>query len=145
MNNDDGNLLQQRSHRNVDTDATHRQWRNDYWMSNDAIEVGMADEMTATLKIRRERLGIQLRRGTFHAFLDNNELGSIEWQHEAQWPIEPGQHTLQMKAGRYISQRRTFQTVDGAIVNLDCNGARIWPLYLASILKPDLAISLGFK
>jgi hypothetical protein len=57
-------------------------------------------------------------------------------------PIEPGHHTLQIKAGRYTSRIHPFDTADGEIVNFRCNGARIWPLYVASIVKPDLAIAL---
>jgi len=49
---------------------------------------------------------------------------------------------LQIKAGRYTSRMRPFDTADGEIVNFRCNGARIWPLYVASIFKPDLALRL---
>jgi len=51
-------------------------------------------------------------------------------------------HTLQIKAGRYTSRIHSFDTAAGEIVDFRCNGARIWPLYVASIVKPDLAISL---
>lgn len=98
--------------------------------------------MTAILNLKREGLGIELRRGTFKVLLDGNEIGSIEWKQSKEWPIESGQHTLQVRAGRYASQRRTFHNVDGEKVNFRCNGARIWPLYVASIVKPNLAISL---
>jgi hypothetical protein len=33
-------------------------------------------------------------------------------------------------------------TGDVEVINFGCNGARIWPTYLASIIKPDLRISL---
>lgn len=98
--------------------------------------------MTVTLNVNREGFGMELRRGTFHVLLDGNEIGSIEWKHSEGWPIEPGQHMLQIKAGRYASQRRSFHAVNGEVVNFLCNGARIWPLYVASIFKPNLAISL---
>jgi hypothetical protein len=55
---------------------------------------------------------------------------------------EPGNHSLQIRAGRYSSRIRSFDTADGEIVNFRCNGARIWPLYIATILKPDLALRL---
>ncbi len=98
--------------------------------------------MTATLAIRREGLEIELRRGTFHVILDDLEVGSNEWQYVARWPNEAGQLTLQVKFGRYASQRRTFRAVDGARMNSHCHGARIWPLYVVSIVKADVAISL---
>jgi hypothetical protein len=98
--------------------------------------------VAATLQLVREGFGMELRRGTFHVLLDGNDVASIEWKQTIEVPIEPGHHTLQVKAGRYTSRRHPFDTADGEIVNFHCNGARIWPLYVASIVKPDLAISL---
>ena len=74
--------------------------------------------------------------------LDGNDVGSIESHQMIELPIEPGHHTLQVKAGRYTSPRRPFDTADGEIVNFRCYGGRIWPVYLASIVKPDLALML---
>jgi len=82
------------------------------------------------------------RRGTFHVLLDDNDVASIEWNQTIEVPVEPGHHILHIKAGRYTSRRHPFDTADEEIVNFRCNGARIWPLYVASIVKPDLAISL---
>lgn len=98
--------------------------------------------MTATLQLVREGAGFELRRGTFHVLLDTDDVASIEWKQTIEVPIEPGHHTLQIKAGRYTSRIHPFDTADGEIVNFRCNGARIWPLYVASIVKPDLAIAL---
>jgi hypothetical protein len=98
--------------------------------------------VAATLKLVREGLGIELRRGTFHVLVEPNDVASIEWKEAIEVPIEPGHHTLQIKAGRYTSRIRSFDTAAGEIVDFRCNGARIWPLYVASIVKPDLAISL---
>ncbi len=85
---------------------------------------------------------MELRRGTFHVLLDGNDVASIEWKQAIEVPIEPGHHTLQIKSGRYSSRRRPFDTADGKIVNFRCNGRRSWPLYVATILKPDLALRL---
>jgi hypothetical protein len=74
--------------------------------------------------------------------VDTNDVASIEWKEAIEVPIEPGHHTLQIKVGRYTSRIRSFDTAAGEIVDFRCNGARIWPLYVASIVKPDLAISL---
>ena len=98
--------------------------------------------MAATLQLVREGFGIELRRGTFHVLVDTNDVASIEWKQTIEVPIEPGHHTLQVTAGRYTSRRHIFDTAEGETVNFRCSGARIWPLYVASILKPDLAISL---
>jgi hypothetical protein len=56
--------------------------------------------------------------------------------------VEPGSHTLQVKIGRYTSSRRSFDASDGSTVNFRCNSAVIWPVDLASLVKPDLALRL---
>lgn len=98
--------------------------------------------MTATLKLVREAFGFELRRGTFHILIDENDEASIEWKQAIEVPIEPGHHTIQIESGRYSSRTHAFDAVDAEIVNFRCSGARIWPLYVVSIFKPDLAISL---
>ena len=99
--------------------------------------------MAATLQLVRETSGLmELRRGTFHVLLDGNDVGSIDRHQTIEVPIEPGHHTLQVKTGRYTSERRPFDTADEGIVNFRCNGAVIWPVYLASLVKPDLALTL---
>lgn len=99
--------------------------------------------MTATLHLIRETSGLmELRRGPFHVVLDGNDVGSIDRHQAIELPVEPGHHTLQVKTGRYTSRRRPFDAADGEIVNFRCNGAVIWPVYLASIVKPDLALTL---
>jgi len=99
--------------------------------------------MAATLQLVRETGSLmELRRGTFRVLLDGNDVGSIDRHQTIKVPVEPGHHTLQVKAGRYTSGRRPFDAADGEIVNFRCNGAVIWPVYLASIVKPDLALTL---
>jgi hypothetical protein len=99
--------------------------------------------VAATLQLVRERgVVMELRRGTFRVLLDDNDVGSIDSHQTIEVPIEPGHHTLQVKAGRYTSGRSPFDAADGEIVNFRCSGARIWPIYLASIVKPDLALTL---
>ena len=51
------------------------------------------------------------------------------------WEQAPSGYTLS-------SRTRSFDAADGEVVNFRCNGARIWPTYVASIVKPDLGISL---
>jgi hypothetical protein len=74
--------------------------------------------------------------------LDGDDVASIEWKQAIEVPIEPGGHRLQIKAGRYRSRECSFVTDTEQVINFRCNGARIWPLYVASIVKPDLVISL---
>jgi hypothetical protein len=100
-------------------------------------------DVAATLHLIREKgVVMELRRGTFRVLLDGKDVGSIDMHGTIEVPIEPGHHTLQVKAGRYTSSRRSFDAADGSIINFRCNGAVIWPVYLASLVKPDLALRL---
>ncbi len=98
--------------------------------------------MSATLSLKREGFGIELRRGTFDVFLDGQSAGFIGWHETLEVPIEPGHHNLQIRAGRYSSHDLRFEATDGEVVNVHCHGAMVWPRYVASIVMPDLAISL---
>jgi hypothetical protein len=88
---------------------------------------------------------MELRRGTFRVLIDGNDVGSIDSHQSIEVPIDPGHHTLQVKTGRYTSGRGSFDAADGEIVHFRCNGARIWPIYLASLVKPDLALTLNHE
>jgi hypothetical protein len=49
---------------------------------------------------------------------------------------------LQVRKGRYSSQKRAFDAADGQVVTFTCHGDKIWPTWLVSFVKPDLAIAL---
>ena len=98
--------------------------------------------MAATLHLVREGTVMELRRATFEVLLDGDDVGAIEPHQTVELPIEPGHHELQVKAGRYASRRDSFDTADGETVMFRCYGGRTWPLYLASIVKPDMALVL---
>jgi hypothetical protein len=100
--------------------------------------------MSATLRLTRNvgSAAPELRRGRFEISVDGKPVGSLANHDTAETQIEPGQHSLVLRKGRYSSRTRTFDAADGEEVNFRCNGARIWPTYLASIIKPNLAISL---
>jgi hypothetical protein len=44
--------------------------------------------------------------------------------------------------GRYSCQPHTFTATDGDLITLRCHGAEGWPQLVASLIAPDLAISL---
>ncbi|HWE66896.1 MAG TPA: hypothetical protein VG298_09655 [Acidimicrobiales bacterium] len=90
----------------------------------------------------REGTGIELRRGRFEIVADGTTIGSLERHETVETLLEPGHHTLRIQAGRYSSQDRSFDLADEEVVNFRCHGAMIWPTYVASIVKPNLAISL---
>lgn len=98
--------------------------------------------MSATLKLTREGYGIELRRGTFDISVDDKNEGTLERHETVEVPLEPGRHVLRIRAGRYSSRRHSFEVDDGEVVTFRCHGAMMWPRYVASVLKPDLAISL---
>lgn len=98
--------------------------------------------MSATLKLIREGVGMELRRGTFSVSVDGKNVGSIEWHDTLEVPIETGRHTIRLRAGRYSSQDQSFEAADGEVVTFQVHGAMVWPRWVASMLKPDLAISL---
>jgi hypothetical protein len=98
--------------------------------------------MTVTLRMTRQAVGIELRRGTFDVLVDGNSVGSIDRNDTIEVPVEPGRHTVRVRAGRYSSQVRSFEAVDGDTVMFRVHGAMLWPRWLVSIFKPDLAISL---
>jgi hypothetical protein len=98
--------------------------------------------MAGTLKLTREAFGIELRRGTFEISVDGKSAGSIEHQQAIEMPLEAGPHTLRLRKGRYSSREQAFTMADGDVVSFRCHGAEVWPRYVASIIKPDLAISL---
>lgn len=98
--------------------------------------------MSATLNLTREGIGTELRRGTFTVVVDGRSVGSIEPHNTLEVPVEPARHTLRIQAGRYSSRVHSFEAADGEVVTFRLHGAMMWPRYVASIVKPDLAISL---
>ena len=99
--------------------------------------------MTARLILTREvPFAIELRRGVFEIEVDGKNVGSIKNNETVEAPIEPGHHTLRIRAGRYSSRDQPLDVADGDTASFRCHGAMIWPTWAASFIKPDLAISL---
>jgi hypothetical protein len=98
--------------------------------------------MAATLKLTHKAIGAEVRRGTYDVVVDGNRVGSVEMNDTIEIPVEPGQHTLQLRNGRNSSRTKTFDAAEGEIVAFRCTGKSILPIFLASFLVPSLAISL---
>jgi hypothetical protein len=98
--------------------------------------------VSATLNIKREGVIAELRSAPFEITLDGTTVGSINRHGTFEAPIDPGRHTLQVRAGRYTSQAQSFDAADGVAVNFRCYGGRIWPIYLISFAVPSLALLL---
>jgi len=98
--------------------------------------------VSATLRLTRQGAGIELRRGQFEISVDGVSGGSIKYGETVETPLEPGRHALRLRVGRYSSREYSFDATDGEVVNFRCHGAMVWPRFVASLVKPDLAISL---
>jgi hypothetical protein len=86
---------------------------------------------------------MELRRGPFEIQSDGERIGSINQLHETvEIPVDSGHHTLRIRSGRYSSQECSFDVADGEVVDFRTRGPLVWPMYVASIFKPDLGISL---
>ena len=99
--------------------------------------------MSATLRLTHELgFGIELRRGRFEIAVDGKTVGALENHETFETALEPGHHTLRIHRGRYSSREHSFDVADGEVVSFRCHGIGIWPMYVASIVVPSLAISL---
>jgi hypothetical protein len=99
----------------------------------------------ATLRLTREGIAIELRRGEFEIAVDGKSAGSIKYGETVETPVEPGHHSLRIRKGRYSSGDHSFDAADGEIVSFRCSGGIYWPRYVASLVKPDLGILLRRK
>jgi hypothetical protein len=99
--------------------------------------------MSATLRVTRSLgFAIELRRGPFQVLVDGSDVGTIENHETIETPLEPGRHTIRIRKGRYSSREHSFEADDNAVVNFRCHGAGLWPIYVASMVVPNLAITL---
>jgi len=112
------------------------------WVGGVRGGLEMEATVSATLRLVREGIGMELWRGKFDVSVDGERIGSIELHDTVETPVEPGHHTLRVERGRYVSPARTFDVSDGETATFRCHGANIWPRFVASLVKPDLAISL---
>jgi hypothetical protein len=98
--------------------------------------------LSATLRLVREGIGIELWRGWFNVTVDGKSVGWVEYHETVEAPVCPGHHTLRIGRGRYSSLAQPFDVSDGETATFRCHGAMVWPVFVASFVKPDLAISL---
>ncbi len=99
-----------------------------------------ATDAEATLRVTRGTMEVQ--RHDFEIVLDGTSVGTSAHHETDEWPMAAGQHTLRLRCGRGLSPERSFHAAAGEVVDFSCHGARIWPIYLASFVKPELGISL---
>ena len=98
--------------------------------------------MSATLRLTREGVGIELLRGQFEISVDGKSVSLVKYGETVETALEPGRHTLRIRKGRYSSRGCSFDATDGEIISFRCHGAMVWPRFVASLLIPGLGISL---
>ena len=98
--------------------------------------------MTATLQLTRKWGSVTDGDGKWQILIDGTAAGSIDRQQTVELPVEPGHHTLRVKrSDRFLSRERSFDAVDEQVVSFWCRSQLLWPMYVASLIKPDLWIS----
>jgi hypothetical protein len=85
---------------------------------------------------------MEIHRGPFEVVVDGTSMGSVDDHESFEAPIEHGRHTAQVRIGRYSSRTAAFDAAEGERVIFRCNGRRIWPILLASLVVPSLALKL---
>jgi hypothetical protein len=98
--------------------------------------------MPATVRVRHEAIGVEVRRGTYDVLVDGKRAGSVELHGTFETLAEPGRHTLQIRNGRNSSRTATFDAGEGEVIAFRCSGKNILPIFLLSFVVPSLAISL---
>jgi hypothetical protein len=99
--------------------------------------------MPATLQVRHEAIGAEVRRGTYDVVVDGTRIGSVDLHGTFETPVEPGHHTLQIRNGRRNTSRIVaFDADEGQVIAFRCSGKNILPVFLLSFVVPSLAISL---
>lgn len=99
--------------------------------------------MASSITLQRAATGaIELRRGTFEIILDGESVGSIAQHRTVELQVDPGSHTLQVRSGRYSSPVRRFDATEGENSAFRCNGAVLWPQYVASLVVPAIGLRL---
>lgn len=99
--------------------------------------------MSATVTLERATKGIvELRRSPFEIILDGSAAGSIDRGETVELPVEAGPHTLRVRSGRYSSRALSFDADDISNLHFRCNGAILWPRYIASLLVPTIGLKL---
>jgi hypothetical protein len=99
-------------------------------------------KMSATLRVSRKTIGVEVRRGVYDVLVDDERVGSVALHDTIEMPVEVGRHTLQVRNGRNSSRAQTFDAADNEVVAFRCGGKRPLPIFLLSFVVPHLALSL---
>ena len=97
-----------------------------------------------TLRLERvwSGMGIGGQREDWQIEVDGQAVGTLANREVVEVGVGAGRHTVQLRSGRYRSPERTFEVGADEVADFTCHGPRFWPLLVASLVKPDLWISL---
>lgn len=100
--------------------------------------------MATTLRVtRRWAAFITDHDRKWQIILDGDVVGSVGRRQATEVEIVPGRHRLRVQqSGRFLSRERSFEARDEEVVSFHCHAQRLWPMFLASLVKPDLWIVL---
>ncbi len=101
--------------------------------------------MSATLRVTHKAIGAEVRRSAYDVEVDGHRVGAVAMNDTFETQVEPGSHTVQVSSGRNSSGAETFDAADGETVEFRCTGKRFLPLFLASFIRPSLALVLVRK
>lgn len=74
--------------------------------------------------------------------VDGNSVGTTEHSETVEAVIDPGRRVLKIRSGRCSGLDRSFGAAEREAARFRCHGAMVWPQWVASLVKPDLAITL---
>ena len=74
--------------------------------------------------------------------VDGKGVGAIASRETLELVVEPGHHTLRLGQRRHRSREVSFDVADGETIGFGCRSPRLWPVFLAALVKPDLWIAL---
>lgn len=85
---------------------------------------------------------MEIHRGPFDVIVDDRRVGSVEDRKTFETAIDPGDHTLRVRTGRWTSHTASFHAAEDGVLAFRCHGRRVWPILLASLFVPRLALKL---
>lgn len=99
--------------------------------------------MTAELRLSRQWGSYAVQGKDWQVIVDGKTVGSIGHRQTVELPVDPGEHTLRVKASdRHISTERRFEAADESVVSFRCHGPLALPWLLAAQIKPSLWVTL---
>jgi hypothetical protein len=99
--------------------------------------------MSATVQITRHTsFAVELVRHPFEILVDDKVVGEISMRETVDLTVGIGPHIISLRAGRRTSPKRSFDSTEGEVIRFSCYGARLWPIYVASLAVGRLGISL---